>query len=195
MPKDVAVIVRRLPEAPAWGTFRDQGGEVDVQKVARIKMKRVLWGALAGIASIVTMSAFMALARAAGVLGDPPPHKITKNIMKKAGKNHPKKQQSVPAAWALHFAIGASLGALHTLVLDENDQRRVIPSTMYGSGVFAGAYGVMLPSLGLMPPPLFDRTGRPTAMWLAHMVFGATLAGLHLAFDGGARRKNQSRST
>jgi hypothetical protein len=35
-----------------------------------------------------------------------------------------------------------------------------------------------LPALGLMPPPRRDRPGRPTAMIVAHLVYGTVLGSL-----------------
>jgi hypothetical protein len=138
-------------------------------------LSRLLRGSLFGIGATLSMSAFMALARRAGVLGEPPPHIITKALLRKANAR-PSPKESVPAAWVLHFLIGASLGALHALVLDETDQASLIASGMYGTAVFATAYGVALPQLDLMPTTREDRRGRPAAMWLAHLIFGASLA-------------------
>ncbi len=56
--------------------------------------------------------------------------------------------------------------------------RSLSGGTVFGLGVWSASYAGWLPHAGLMPRPLWDRPGRPTAMLLAHLVFGATLAGV-----------------
>ncbi len=70
------------------------------------------------------------------------------------------------------------MGALYGLV-----QRRRIPAgvaagagAVYGAVVWASSYVGWVPKLGNMPSPAWDRPGRPTAMLLAHGVYGIVLA-------------------
>ena len=46
---------------------------------------------------------------------------------------------------------------------------------LFGLAVWAASYKAWIPALGLMPPPAFDRPGRPTVMALAHLLFGGAL--------------------
>jgi hypothetical protein len=56
-----------------------------------------------------------------------------------------------------------------------------VAGALYGLLVWAGAYKLSLPWLGLMPRPERDRPGRPATMILAHLVYGATLGAMDAA--------------
>ena len=54
---------------------------------------------------------------------------------------------------------------------------------LFGIAVWAVSYAGWVPKLGLMQPPSRDRPGRPTAMILAHLVYGATLGALRSGME------------
>ncbi len=134
-------------------------------------LRAMLNGAGAGVVATLAMSGFMALAKAVGVLGEPPPKKLTRKIF--AGLV-PRRGPSLDlAAWAAHLGFGAACGVTYSLL--PTRAHGVVSGSLFGVSVWSASYVVALPKLGLMPSPSRDRRGRPTAMALAHVVFGATL--------------------
>lgn len=135
-------------------------------------------GALAGAAATVAMSAVMALAQKAGLLGRMPPKKITEAALGALGL-HPPEPAVDAAAVATHLGFGATMGALYGWA--RRHVPRVLPPALegatFGTAVWAASYMGWVPALGIMPTPAHDRRGRPTSMVLAHWVYGAALGG------------------
>ncbi|MGZ3449801.1 MAG: DUF6789 family protein [Polyangiales bacterium] len=128
-------------------------------------------GVVAGTAATVTMSAFMAVAKRLGALGEPPPRKIVRGALRRVGLR-PRGRALDLAGLAAHVAFGAAAGVLFASM---PKKRHRIPAMAFGLGVWLVSYAGVLPQLRLMPKPSRDRPMRPTAMALAHIVYGATL--------------------
>ena len=135
---------------------------------------RIAAGATAGLISTCTMSVVMAIARSAGLLGEPPPRKISRRVLTRLGFRPSRGRALDLATAAAHLGFGAAMGTLFALP----DQRRgsVLRGAVFGLGVWAVSYAGLLPKLELMPRPTADRPGRPSAMIAAHLVYGGTLA-------------------
>jgi hypothetical protein len=129
------------------------------------------------------MSASMRVAQAAGLLGRMPPRKITDHLLDIAGVKRATPRLARNALATInHVGFGASCGALfavgHALVgrrLPMRPLATVAAGIAYGTMVWAVSYAGWVPALGVMPRPSRDRVGRPTAMVLAHWVFGGVL--------------------
>lgn len=137
----------------------------------------IVRGAAAGIVGTMTMSALMALAKKAGALGEPPPRKLVRRTLKRMLPLHVDRRKTGVdvASWAAHFGFGAAMGGLFAAI--ERGRRPSVPAgVLFGLGVWAVNYMGVVPKLGLMAKPKHDRAGRPTAMVLAHVVYGSTLA-------------------
>ena len=135
-------------------------------------VRRSLAGAAAGVAATLVMSLELALAKSAGLLGEPPPKKLTRRILTLFGAR-PSRPSLYAATTAAHLAYGAGAGALYALL--PRTMRGPLPGTAFGIAVWAVSYAGWIPKLGLMRRPSRDRPGRPTSMVLAHVVFGASL--------------------
>ncbi len=136
-------------------------------------LSKLLAGGAAGIAATTTMSLALAVAYRAGMLGEPPPRKLTRRILARLGYRNLDKRTVDIAAVGAHFAFGAATGALYALL----PRRLYGPATgaPFGMAVWSASYQGWIPKLGLAPRPMFDRPGRPAVMVLSHLVFGNTL--------------------
>ena len=76
-----------------------------------------------------------------------------------------------------HFAFGAAAGALYGSVVDSH-RSSILRGAAYGLGVWAIAYGVGLPSLGLHPAAAHDTRDRNEVLAASHLVWGAVLGKL-----------------
>ena len=144
---------------------------------------RVLVGAAAGILATATMSGALAAARGFGLLGEPPPRKLTRKILGRLGLRLSRPAIDL-ATVASHFAYGAGAGSLYALA-----PRRLYGTATgatFGALVWSASYQGWIPAAGLMPRPLFDRPGRPAVMVLAHLIFGATVGYVARRFAGAA---------
>ena len=141
----------------------------------------VLRGAAAGFAATVPMTLVMEGLRAALPREQRrrmPPREIVDRSVDKAGVGRQVDRGDRIAMTTLaHFAFGSLAGALYGAM-----RKRQRPSAMTGVGfglaVWALAYGVGLPSLGLHPATAEDTSDRNAVLVASHVVWGATLGKL-----------------
>jgi uncharacterized membrane protein YagU involved in acid resistance len=137
---------------------------------------RALRGARAGLTATTTMSAVMGLAEKTHLLGEPPPKKITRAAMRRVAPAIAHDEPALDvASWLGHYGFGVSMGALYA-VAHGSRRPSLVSGLLFGSAVWAVSYMGWVPAMGIMSPPRSDRPGRPEAMLLAHLVYGATLA-------------------
>jgi NAD(P)-dependent dehydrogenase (short-subunit alcohol dehydrogenase family) len=120
------------------------------------------------------MSLAMQAAKALGALGEPPPRRLTRKLLRPLGPLAPRGRALDLAALAAHFGFGAAMGALYGFL--PVGLRTPAGGALFGLGVWGVNYAGWLPKAGLMPEPSRDRLGRPTSMIAAHLVFGTALA-------------------
>lgn len=144
---------------------------------------RLARGAVAGLAGTVSHTAVMWAARRVGVLGEPPPQKITRAIGKHVSPKLTRGAGLRAATVVSHVAFGAAIGMAYA-GRHQADEVGVLSGIRFASAVWALSYGGWAPAIGAMPTLSHDRPGRPTAMWLAHVAFGATMAMTLRRLDG-----------
>ena len=142
----------------------------------------MLRGAAAGFAATVPMTIAMEALRAALPAEQNrrmPPREIVDRTVEKAadatGEDANLDSGSRIALTTIaHFAFGAAAGAVYGATVGS---RRASPLTgiAYGLAVWALAYGVGLPSLGLHPAATDDTQDRNEVLIVSHVVWGATL--------------------
>lgn len=133
-------------------------------------------GAAAGALATGAMTAFMRGAQKTGALGKLPPRIITENALDAAGVERTREEEQA-LGMVNHFLFGAGAGVLYALLSRRfSEHPTLVGGTLFGSAVWLVSYWGWVPALGIMPPPPKDRPGRPTAMVIAHWVFGASLA-------------------
>lgn len=76
-----------------------------------------------------------------------------------------------------HFAFGAAAGAVYGAITGSR-RSSVLKGIAYGLGVWAVAYGVGLPSLGLHRAAARDTSSRNEVLIASHLVWGAFLGKL-----------------
>lgn len=138
----------------------------------RAVIRKTSLGVLAGLMATVAMTGEMALAKSAGLLGEPPPKKLTRRILTLLG-HRPRGLELHAATAAAHLAYGAAAGVLYAML--PRRARGPMTGSLFGIGIWAASYMGWIPKVGLMRRPSRDRRGRPTAMVLAHVVFGTAL--------------------
>jgi putative membrane protein len=78
----------------------------------------------------------------------------------------------------VHFAFGTAAGAVYGAAIGSR-RSSVFTGIAYGLAVWALAYGVGLPSLGLHPAATADTTDRNEVLIASHAVWGAVLGSLN----------------
>jgi hypothetical protein len=158
-----------------------------MKPIAREIGRGIARGAAAGAVATVAMTALMYGAQKAGLLGRMPPRKITEHLLSRLGLRRATPEPARRALAAIaHLGFGASCGAVfgagHEVVRARLAPGRevhapvVVAGLAYATAIWAVSYAGWVPALGIMPRPRFDRPGRPTAMVLAHGIYGAVLA-------------------
>jgi hypothetical protein len=134
-------------------------------------------GARASLAATTAMSGFFLLVHEAGLLGEPPPRKLTRRILRRAGA-FSRLTHGAPldaAATLAHYGYGMGMGAAYGLIAGRLPTKgaRLAAAIGLSVGVWAGSYAGWIPAMNLMRRPSKDRPLRPTVMALLHVVFGA----------------------
>jgi uncharacterized membrane protein YagU involved in acid resistance len=142
----------------------------------------ILRGAAAGFAATVPMTIVMESLRAALPAEQqrrmPPREIVDRTIEKTAeatgnGAQIDRSDRIVLTALA-HFAFGTAAGAVYGAAF--GSRRASVGSGLaYGLAVWAAAYGVGLPSLGLHPAATQDTDDRNEVLIASHAVWGAVL--------------------
>ncbi len=138
----------------------------------------LLRGAAAGFTATVPMTIVMEGLRTAlprEQFRRIPPREIVDRTVAKTGEGeHVDEGDRRVITTAAHFAFGTAAGALYGALIHS---RRSSAATgiAYGLAVWALAYGVGLPSLGLHPAATDDTKDRNEVLIGSHVVWGAAL--------------------
>jgi hypothetical protein len=141
-------------------------------------MKRILLGALAGLAATGPMTLAMKLMHEQLPREEQyplPPRQVTEGMAEKAGVNeHLDEEGREAATWVSHFAYGAACGALYGAVSGEEiDKQALLAGVGFGVAVWAGSYLGWLPAAGIISPATEHPARRNALMIAAHAVWGA----------------------
>lgn len=151
-------------------------------------MRRLLFGALAGIGATVAMTAAMRhLHRneTPGLQYPLPPRELvqqtatsigmpkTDHIGRNLHDNDEVEALLADATVTAHFGYGALAGALFAVL---TRRRSATAGIFYGAAVWAGSYLGWIPAAGLLTPATEHPPGRNRLMLIAHGVWGAALA-------------------
>lgn len=142
-------------------------------------------GAAAGLVATVPMTVVMEALRAALPAEQHrrmPPREIVDRTIDKTIENTGEgaqldRKDRVALTTLAHLAFGAAAGAIYGATVDRR-RSSVLNGVAYGLGVWAIAYGVGLPSLGLHPAAARDTNDRNEVLVASHMVWGAVLGKL-----------------
>lgn len=143
-------------------------------------------GAGAGVAATVVMTGAMYAFQRLGLLGRMPPQRIVDHALASFGVFHGTRRGARRwAAAAAHLGFGATQGAMYGAgTTAYGALRGAAPAPKphsaipFALAVWATSYAGWIPKLGIMPPPSRDRSGRPTSMIVAHIIYGAVLGAL-----------------
>lgn len=152
------------------------------------RARRVIGGTLGGLLGSAVMAVPIVGARAAGLIGTPPPKRITEGLLDRAGVRTDSQTEEQLSA-LLHVGFGVGAGALYGAVVPpvRDVPRALAFGLAFGTAVYAVSYAGWVPALGLMPPPQRDQPARQVVMLVAHWLYGATIALATLAADEAER--------
>ena len=142
----------------------------------------VLRGTAAGLAATIPMTIVMEALRAALPAERHrrmPPREIVDRTIEKTRETTGKASEldrgdRVALTTIAHLAFGAAAGAVYGATVGSR-RSSVLTGMAYGLGVWAAAYGVGLPSLGLHPAATDDTKDRNEVLVASHVVWGAVL--------------------
>lgn len=165
-----------------FGTFGKETGSARAKRITF----NALRGAGASLGASLVMGAMLLGARRLGLVGEPPPQKLTRKIF--GFRRSPSRAQRTAlkvATFAGHLGYGAAAGAVFGALAAPLDRPRdrALAGVSFGAALWAVSSAGWIPAAGLMAPPRNDRPGRPTMMILAHLVFGAVLGRLYHPHD------------
>ena len=145
----------------------------------------MLRGAAAGFAATIPMTVVMEAMRAAlprERYRRMPPREIVDRTVEKTKEVTGEdvdldRGDRIALATFAHFAFGTAAGAVYASTVGSR-RSSVFTGVAYGLAVWAFAYGVGLPSLGLHPAATEDTTDRNELLIASHAVWGAVLGKL-----------------
>lgn len=140
--------------------------------------RKLIGGAVRGVLATVPMTATMFGARRLGLMPELPPTTITDSALDAADVDAPERDANALAGIA-HLAYGAGCGAFYAAVAPPSRVGTgAVLGMTFGTAVWFASYQGWVPAVGIMPAASRDRPGRPATMFIAHLVFGATLGAL-----------------
>ena len=88
--------------------------------------------------------------------------------------HHPLPEDTKPLAGNIvHDAFGAGVGAFYGAVATIVPGVTIVIGLPFGAAVWLGAHVIMVPSLGLAPPPTRQPPSKEAAEFALHLVYGA----------------------
>lgn len=159
-------------------------------------MRRMLLGALAGMAATVPMTlAMIAMHRRLPRREryPLPPRAVTMEVLDSVGVQEQQLDESQKSGVTLlsHFGYGAGVGALYAPLAHAVRLPPLASGCIYGLTVWAGSYLGWLPAAGLITPATEHPARRNALMITAHLVWGATTAIIIDRLDGQEKAKGQ----
>jgi putative membrane protein len=140
-------------------------------------------GAVAGTVATIPMTAFMLLMQQALPRWqhyDLPPEKLTDELADRAGaKKHMNKPQKVALALVAHFAYGAAMGTLYSLLMQRGNIKTypfLLKGNIFGLAVWGASYLGLLPAMQMSTTAPKETPHRNLLMIGAHIVWGTVLA-------------------
>ena len=147
----------------------------------RKRLRSAMAGGLAGAVATLAMSAVLLAGKGAGLYGAHPPELLIKRATARDGPLPTLQPEEQDTAWPLgHLQFGSAVGALYGCLRPNlpADLRSIAGGAMVGGGLWLVNYGALAPAFELLPPIPRDDLGRQATNAVAHLVYGATLAGL-----------------
>jgi hypothetical protein len=132
-------------------------------------LKRLLLGFLFGALATVPMTAEFLVARKRGLIDEVPPHKAIRSVT--TGLHDP---ALTVVSGLSHVAVGGAAGAVYTAVLPRR-MRGAVSGTLFGIGVWLAGYEAVMPAATDIRPAHRDRRDRAKTIFIAHLIYGATL--------------------
>jgi hypothetical protein len=144
-------------------------------------------GILSGLAGAAVMFLMMLVSKQIGVVWQPVPHRIWRNLEQRlgfAGKTD--RQEERILGQLLHFGLGAGWGLLYGLASPLLSLPRLLWGSLYGLGTYAVDEIIMGPAFSLTPPPGLEPQRRVVRRVLMHTVFGLVVT---MVFEGLRNRR------
>ncbi len=110
---------------------------------------------------------------------DLPPEKLTDELAERVGvKKYMNKPQKVALALVAHFAYGAAMGVLYTLLMQRGNIKTfsfVVKGNIFGLAVWGASYFGLLPAMNMPATAPKETPHRNLLMIGAHLVWGTVL--------------------
>jgi uncharacterized membrane protein YagU involved in acid resistance len=137
--------------------------------------RAIVQGLLGGAAGAGCMSALRFSARRAGVIDYTPPQATRARLL--GGGMGPRTGDAAQLTDALvHLGIGAAGGVGYGVFVRRGETPRLATGALYGFGVWAGAFGLLAPRLGITRSPLESSWQENLVNVAAHLLYGAVTA-------------------
>jgi hypothetical protein len=134
-----------------------------------------LYGFLGGASGAGCMTAIRLAARRVGIIDLTPPQAVQEWVAQRT------RLRGGPATHHLldhliHLGVGVGGGALFGALSSARPHVRLTGGAAFGLGVWLGAFGLVVPALGIARPVWRSRAGENGVNVLAHVVWGTVTA-------------------
>jgi hypothetical protein len=145
--------------------------------------RRAITGFAAGALATIPMTGEFWIAWRRGLIDEIPPHKAIRSVAA-----HLAEPQLSWVSAVAHLAVGGVAGAAYGVVVPK--RLRGAPSgVVFGLGVWATGYEIVMPAATDIAPAHRDKRSRAATIFIAHVIFGAVL-GLSAARAGHSTSPN-----
>jgi putative membrane protein len=104
--------------------------------------------------------------------------KVAKAIARTVTGHRLRKSQRKRGGEIVHFAFGASVGALYGLLASIFPLVTIGAGAVFGAAVYVGAHAIVTPALGLAPSPVENGFAQESVELTSHVVYGLVADGV-----------------
>jgi uncharacterized membrane protein YagU involved in acid resistance len=131
---------------------------------------------IGGSAGVGCMSALRMAARRASLIDLTPPQRTKDWLAEQIGFEPTGPASHHLADALIHIAVGVSAGAAYGAMVEDRRRTSLAVGAFFGLGVWAAAFGVVAPSLGITRSPRQGRWMETAVNVAAHLVYGTVTA-------------------
>jgi uncharacterized membrane protein YagU involved in acid resistance len=145
-------------------------------------IKRAATGFASGSLATIPMTGEFWFAWRVGFLDEVPPHKAIRSVAPEV--------QEPRLSWVsalAHLAVGGVAGAAYAVLVPER-ARGIASGMVFGLGLWATGYEVVMPAATDIEPAHRDNRSRAATIFIAHLIFGAVLG---LSVERAGRRHSR----
>jgi putative membrane protein len=146
------------------------------------RLRGLIAGAVGGLAGAALMGPLHMMAAKVNepksLPGEDATERVANTLAMRVTGQELKKLEEKKGGQIVHFAFGASMGALYGWLASAFPSVTFGAGTVFGAAVYIGAHALTVPMLGLAPGPIENGPAEEGVEFASHLVYGLVTEGV-----------------